>query len=164
MIYRVVKPVSGFLIVSTMAVALATGAANAQQECQEFTLVGGKKNVHLIDNGESGDSAGDLRVVTRPLLDEQGAEYGELKVVSTVTGAGRGDGDTSFLGAAHFIFRIGDLVGQASYQRPNDKVDANPETVTYIITGGSGIYKGATGTVEVAPGDDPTFSFKIDCG
>ncbi len=160
---RVVTPVNGFLLGCAVALVVAVSPAGAQQECEEFTLIGGDKSVAFVKRTEEGDSPGGLRILTRPLLDERGVEYGAYKAVSTVIGPGSGGDQVSFLGTFHFVFRDGELVGQTSYERANDSVQANPQPVTIVVNGGSGIYKGATGTVEVAAGNDPTFSFKIDC-
>ena len=159
---RVVRPASGLLLGCVVALAVAAGPAQAQQECEEFTLVAGEKSVEIVDNGKQGDSAGDVRIVTRNLLSERGEEFGVSYFVSTVLGPGS-DGHMMFMGNSHIVFRDGEIVGQAKYERQNDTTPENPKPVVIVVQGGTGIYKDATGTVEVSAGADPMYAFKIDC-
>jgi len=144
-------------------VLAAAGAAWAgETECGGFTLNAGDKTTDKVDNAPAGDSAGDMRVLTRKLNDSSGEEVAVAYIVATLA-AVRAGGENVFLGDFHIVFRDGLVLGKGTYVRPNDTALAT-DPMTVIVIGGGGVYAGAEGTIEISAGEHPTYTFDMTCG
>lgn len=143
------------------ALLWAAGGTVAQDACATFSLIGAKKTLHMVDNGAAGDSAGDTRILTRDLTDDSGREFAVAYFVSTMVDA-NDDGGARFTSNVHIVFRDGEMSGATSYVRPNDET-AITTPISVIVHGGTGIYAGAAGTIDVSADDPPVYQFNITC-
>jgi len=92
----------------------------------------------FLDLGDSGTSLGDEFVFTSHLT-RHGASVGHTGVVCTVTSAAREE--TQCVGTAWF-----DKAGQITIQ---GLLAGEPEVFSFAITGGTGAFEGADGTLVV---------------
>jgi hypothetical protein len=150
------------------AVALPNGSALAQgggTACAAFTLTGGEKVISVIDQPPEGPSPGDMRVGSRQLVDDKGSRIGEVHFRSTMTAlaaGGRGD----ILASEYFIsFPAGWIASQSLYELP-DATDTSQRagSATLVVSGGTGAFANAKGTVMIEAGDPPTYVFDLSCG
>jgi hypothetical protein len=117
-------------------------------ELMTFTLVERGTNINRIDIGDTGDSAGDMIVWgPDPLYDETnttdtGATTQGVCVLLDATGL--------CLATETILFPDGSTLEIQGIQA------AGSDRSSRTIVGGSGTYRGATGTVTVAPTDDLT--------
>ena len=155
--------------IATVAVALAGGAlaADAAQasepSCGAFTLIGGEKGVNVIDNPPAGKSAGDVRAGWRRLADEGGAAMGTVHYVAVLTEPGATGGDV-LAGDYYVRLATGTIAAQTLYQLP-DSTDTSQkaQNAIMIVTGGTGIFAGAGGTIEIVAGEAPRYVFDLAC-
>jgi hypothetical protein len=107
------------------------------------------EDVQFVDNAPQGQSAGDVLVFTERLLDARGRRIGSDAATCTLLFDGRS------LCTGTYVLRGGQLMVQL--------IQPGPEgTYTQAITGGTGRFAHATGTVRVdqRPGGD-RFTFRI---
>jgi len=151
-----------------LALALATvpGFAVAADNvgCGDYSLKGGEKGVGVVDNPPTGESIGDTRAGWRKLLDEAGKEIAEVHFVATLTAPETADhGDVL---TAQYVVRFADgwLATQSLYELANaaDTGQGAGDAVL-VVTGGTGPFAGAGGTVAIVAGDPPTYVFDVRC-
>jgi hypothetical protein len=147
-------------VIVTMAPALAEAAGPA---CGSFTLVGGEKGINVIDNPPAGKSPGDVRAGWRMLADEAGNAVGSVQFVATLTEPGAPGGDVL---AGEYFIRLPDgyIASQTVYQLP-DSTDTSQkaQNAVLVVTGGTGPYAGASGTIELVAGTAPRYVFDLHC-
>lgn len=139
------------LAATVAALALAAPTASAANgPVETLRLTGSQAVVGIADTGEKGPTPGDIRTLSLGLVDAGGRPMGRVEVtqiltLQTPTG---GTAIKSFVmtlpkgtitgtGTAGFT----DITDPAS--RPNDA------TERLVVTGGSGRYLGASGTVDI---------------
>jgi hypothetical protein len=143
---------------STLALAavgaLVLSAAPAGAKSGELTTINARSHldqVHLVDNAPAGDSPGDVLLFTEQLLDSRGKRIG-----SDAASCVRLFDKTSLCTAVYTLPR-----GTIMVQLLQPGLTG---TLTYdqAITGGTGRYADARGTVTVAQKPDgDRFTFKI---
>jgi hypothetical protein len=154
----------------TTVLALAIGAlpglamAADGPGCGAFSLAGGEKGVAVVDNPPEGKSIGDTRAGWRKLLDWAGAEVGEVHFVATLAApeeAGHGD----VLASQYFITLAGGWIAtQSLYELPNAAdTSQRAGNAVLVVTGGTGPFAGASGSVMIEAGDPPTYAFDVRC-
>lgn len=151
--------VLGFLVVASRA------DANDAPGCGAFSLTGGEKAIEVIDESPAGKSIGDERAGWRRLLDGDGGEVAEVHFVATLTAPGGGDrGDV--LASQYFVRFGGDWMVTASlYELPNaDVATKGAGNARLVVTGGTGPFAGAQGTITIEAGNPPTYVFDVRCG
>ena len=153
--------IAGSLVVASAVVAPIANAQDASLACGSFDLVGGDKATNIVDHPPEGNSPGDVRIGYRELQDGDGNSVGEIYFVNTLLRLGE-QGDHLFAGDILFFFPDGVVTGTVTFQRPN-VIDQSTPALTVIISGGSGAYERASGTVEVGSGDTPGFAFRLVC-
>lgn len=148
------------------AVVVATAPALAEAagpSCGAFTLVGGEKGIAVIDNPPAGKSPGDVRAGWRRLADEAGKAVGSVQFMATLTEPGAEGGDIL---AGQYFIRLADgyIASQTVYQLP-DSTDTSQkaQNAILVVTGGTGPYAGATGTIELVAGTAPRYVFDLHC-
>ena len=152
----------------TVAVAILSlfppvAAEASGPACGSFVLVGGEKGINVIDNPPEGKSPGDVRAGWRKLADEGGAPAGSVQFVATLTEPNAEGGDIL---AGQYYIRLPDgyIATQTVYQLP-DSTDTSQKAsnAVLVVTGGTGIYAGAAGTIEIVAGEAPRYLFELRC-
>ncbi len=150
------------------AVASLAGPANAEGNdapaCGAFSMTGGEKIIHVIDNDPIGPSLGDQRIGSRQLLEAAGKVVGTVYYNSTVA-AVEPDGSGGVLTSAYFIsFADGWIATQSLYVLKNAwDTGQGAGDATLVVSGGTGTFSGATGTITLKAGDPPTYVFDLTC-
>jgi len=150
------------LVAAVLACSLAAAKA-AGPACSAFTLVGGEKGINVIDHPPTGKSPGDVRAGWRKLADEAGNPAGSVQFVATVTEPDAPGGD--ILAGEYFIrLAEGYIASQTVYQLP-DSTDTSQkaQNAVLVVTGGTGPYAGAAGTIEIVAGVAPRYVFDLHC-
>lgn len=132
--------------------------------CGAFTLVGGEKGFEVVDNPPAGKSAGDTRAGWRKLADESGNPAGDVQFVATLTAPGddeRGD----VLTADYFVTLADGWIASTSVYELANAADTSQRAgnATLVVTGGTGAYRGASGTIVIEPGEAPRYVFNLAC-
>jgi hypothetical protein len=145
---------STVIVAMVAALALPAGSAAAKRHGRVITIEATSKieNARFVDTGPTGDSPGDMLVFTEKLFDAKGVQIGSdaatcvrlFDVTSLCTGTYRLQG--------------GRLMVQLLQPGPTGAYDQ-------AITGGTGRFAGARGTVAVnqqPTGDRFTFKIRVD--
>jgi hypothetical protein len=149
---------------------MATSAAHAFERCEPFTVVVDRTEVkaEFVDHGDQGPSVGDRRIVYMPLHNEAGDVIGHLDGEFTAMHPDA-DGSIKIASVSLMQFPTGVLIFKLTPQRAvEDFSDAGaippPSEAARIIVGGSGVFAGATGTIEVERRDDTiVHTIKVTC-
>jgi hypothetical protein len=152
------------LVIAVAVTLLIPGFAEAAgPACGSFVLVGGEKGITVVDNPPEGKSPGDVRAGWRKLADESGNPVGSVQFVATLTEPGAEGGDVL---AGQYYVRLPDgyIATQTVYQLP-DSTDTSQkaQNAVLVVTGGTGPYAGATGTIEIEAGEAPRYVFDLRC-
>ena len=159
-------------MLKTITLAFAMGAVLAPATtfaadglgCAAFSLTGGEKSVAVIDNPPEGKSIGDVRAGWRKLVDSSGGPVGEVHFVATLTRP-EADGRGDVLASQYFIaLKGGWIATQSLYELPNAAdTSQRAGNAVLVVTGGTGPFAGASGTVAIEAGDPPTYVFDLHC-
>jgi len=145
------------------AVAAAGAASAAEPGCGAFTLVGGAKGITVVDNPPAGKSAGDVRAGWRRLAEAGGSVVGTVHFVAVLTEPDAEGGDVL---AGDYYVRLanGTIASQTLYQLP-DAADTSQKArnAVLVVTGGTGAFAGASGTIEIVAGEAPRYVFDLRC-
>lgn len=147
-----------------LALTLAAASAHGQTpelSCGAFELVAANKSTDIIDHPPEGDSPGDVRVGVRELNDLNGTPVGTLYFVSTLTKLGEGR-NHYFNVDLNFDMAGGVIAGSSLFQREN-VADQRTPGLTVIVRGGTGLFEGASGFIQIGSGETPSYSFDLDC-
>jgi len=162
-----IKIAIGVAGAAVAATAIGLGASSAQEagppERLELRMAYREAKVTLVDTGRKmtrrrpSESPGDIAVSRGVLRDAAGRRVGTLHSVFTVTG-GRSP-RTSELSTGAFLLEDGQIAGQGVVLNgPTD----GPDRDVLPVTGGSGAYAGATGSVQATTGRrGVTFAFEL---
>ena len=140
--------------IAALAVAVPAATAGPKRSGDRLVRIQARsalENARAVDNAPDGDSAGDLLVFTERLLDARGRVIGSDAAVCTRLFDRR-----SLCTGAYTFRRRGQVMVQLIQPGPTG-------TYTQAITGGTGRFAGARGTVTVRqglPGGD-RFSFRM---
>ena len=139
-------------IVATLA--LPAGSAAAKRHVRTITIEATSKidNARFVDIGPTGDSPGDMLVFTEKLFDAKGAQIGSDAATCVRLF------DVTSLCTGTYRLRGGQLMVQLLQPGPTGVYDQ-------AITGGTGRFAGARGTVTVdqrPTGDSFTFKIRVD--
>ena len=151
-------------VVAIAATLVAGGAVRAGEvACGAFTLVGGEKGITVVDSPPAGKSAGDMRAGWRRLADEAGTPVGAVHFVAVLTEPDAAGGDV-LAGDYYVRLENGTIASQTVYQLP-DAADTSQRArnAVLMVTGGTGAFAGATGTIEIEAGDAPRYVFDLSC-
>lgn len=146
------------------AFVTAPGTADAAgPDCGSFVLVGGEKGINVVDNAPPGKSPGDVRAGWRKLADETGAPVGSVQFVATLTAPGAEGGDT-LAGEYFILLPEGYIASQTVYQLPDSTdISRKAQNAVLVVTGGTGLYAGARGSIEIEAGEAPRYVFDLRC-
>lgn len=150
-------------LIAAALVAFASAAQAAGTDCGAFTLIGGEKGVNVVDNPPEGKSPGDVRAGWRRLADENGTAAGTVHYVAVLTEPGAAGGDV-LAGDYYVRLGAGTIAAQTLYQLP-DSTDTSQkaQNAVLIVTGGTGVFAGAGGTIEIVAGAAPRYVFDLTC-
>lgn len=135
-------------IKTTLLTATLLGVTACAQETPQalITIADARTNpAQIIDNGEPGDSAGDILVFDQPLLDEDMKEIGNNSGMCIRTRIGH-----SFQCQWTLTFEDGTI------QVAGREFDQGASDIS--ITGGTGRYSGITGEMTSVNNNDGTFT------
>jgi hypothetical protein len=134
-----------FLFAAIWAVPSAQAADGPS--CGKFTLYSEHAEVVHVDKGEDGLGVGDTRHGHVHILDENGNRIGNLYFHSVVS-AGGDESAFQMISQGHMEFPNGTIVVGATYAMPDPTLKAAPRDLSVsVVTGGSGEFFGARGTV-----------------
>ena len=142
----------GLAVVGLVAAVAVSTAASGRQGSATITLHARSQleQVNFVDNDPKGSSAADLLVFTERLVNERGRQIGSDAATCTTLFDGRS------LCTGTYILRGGQIMVQLVQPGPTG-------IYTQAITGGTGRFARATGTVTVDqhPGEGDRFTFRI---
>lgn len=155
---------SGVFACAALMIGFAPVSASAEAPpCGEFALIGGEKDIAVIDNPPPGKSPGDVRAGWRRLNDENGTEVGSVQFVATLTEPGANGGDI-LTGLYAIRFTDGAILTETVYQLADaEDTSQKAGNATLIVTGGTGTFSGATGAIVIEPGVAPRYLFDLHC-
>ena len=158
------------LLKATMAIAmLAAGAGHAAEPaytCDNFTVYIELADVAFMDVGDEGVSAGDRRVGSYRTVDADGEQVGSFYFESTVLPGGE-DGKRQAIANAIHDLADGSVSISMLYdlKDPSDTATGAVSEFTYPVTGGTGVFTGARGTVRSSTDDQGRRAqiFELSC-
>ena len=144
---------STIALVTLGALALSAGPADAKGHSRTITIKARSKVEHVqtVDNAPAGASAGDMLIFTEGLFNARGKRIGSDAAICTRLF------DQTSLCTGTYKLPGGQVMVQLLQPGPNVKYDQ-------AVTGGTGRFAGARGTVTVdqrADGDRFTFRLKL---
>lgn len=149
---------AGAVSAVSFAVTIAgSNGAHAAEEptCGIFSVFGAVETRAFVDLGESGPSSGDQRVGRYKILDNDGNDLGSMHFASIVMPPWEAD-ESPAMTTLHFAFDEGSLVATSVIALPApDDTDIGPDhELHYAVTGGTGKFAHATGTLATKTLDD----------
>lgn len=150
-------------------IALACGvfsspALASESYCGKFELIGGAKEVTLVDTLPKGDSIGDVRTGNMDFSDPRTKAAVKVYFRSSIVAVGK-DGVHTFRGDLVWVFPNGDRLFTADlYHRTNDtKPRGIQEKIIEAVLGGTGAFARVSGTISATAGDAPVYKFDLTC-
>jgi hypothetical protein len=148
------KPLPAACAIAALALVVPVASAGPKRSADRLIKIQARstlENARAVDNAPDGDSAGDVLIFTERLLDGRGRVIGSDAAVCT-----RLFDQRSLCTGAYTFKRRGQVMVQLIQPGPTG-------TYTQVITGGTGRFAGARGTVTVRqglPGGD-RFGFRM---
>lgn len=147
------------------------GYVNAQAAekptCGIFSVYGAVETRAFVDLGDKGPSSGDQRVGRYQILDNDGDDIGTMHFASVLMPPWEAD-EAPAMTTLHFALADGDLVATSviTLPAPDDKAVGPDHELHYAITGGTGGFSHATGTLVTKTLEDGRreMTFDLDCG
>ncbi|MEM7442380.1 MAG: hypothetical protein AAF414_03500 [Pseudomonadota bacterium] len=141
-----VSAIVGITAMMSGGVALAQDGTGP--ECGVFVHVAEVDARHFVDHGDDGPSPGDQRLSSHTLYDSEGNEVGTYHVAATLLPQAPGD-DHVFHATIVSTYPNGTITGIALASPPNpEDTSRGPHRETVrSVTGGSGDFAHATGTM-----------------
>ena len=150
--------VGGVFALAAVTLSVATGGAQQPGE-RTFTLIEGEGGTFgFVDNPPKSKgqtektfttSVGDMLVFASPLLDESKARVGTLHASCVATRGGKA-GKAAYQCTGTFVLKDGAIAVDVAF---NEAQGAN---LTIAITGGTGAYEGARGSIASKEGPNDT--------
>lgn len=149
-----------YTVVLGLALAATAAGAQAFERCEPFSvyLIEDSRKRAYIDHGDAGPSVGDRRINSAVVADESGEPIGRYDSEASAVHAGDA-GEMRLSGRAQIQFEDGAITYEtlaAPAARAFDDTGggaAHTDTLR-LITAGSGVFAGATGTITAVRGDD----------
>jgi len=160
----------GILIAAVLSPLLA-GSLNAQESegpaCGAFKVYGDIETRAFIDLGDVGATPGDQRVGRYTLFDDDGNDMGAMNFSSIVMSPEEGAEDP-VMTTLHYAFANGAIVaiGVIALPSPADTGTGPDHDLQYAVTGGTGDFAHASGTLTTRTIEDGRrqMSFDVTCG
>jgi hypothetical protein len=143
----------------------ATACLAAEPRCGSFSLTGGEKEINVVDNPPEGTSLGDVRAGNRQLLDRDGNRVADVHFSATLTALPTANTGSVF-SSIYFIRFAKGWISFTSVYELSDATDTSQRAgnAVLLVSGGTGDFEGAQGTVEIIAGDPPTYVLDLNCG
>jgi hypothetical protein len=143
--------------------ASATGFA-ADTKCGSFSLRGGEKVIDVVDNPPRGPSPGDVRAGNRQLIDDGGDGVAVVHFSATLTALPTATSGSTFASQYFVKFADGWIATSSVYELADAKdTSQRAGDAVLLVSGGTGAFENATGTIEIEAGDPPTYVFDLTC-
>ncbi|MEM8571935.1 MAG: hypothetical protein AAGG56_13665 [Pseudomonadota bacterium] len=150
-------------IIATIAFAVFGGAAMTAQaadslECTDQDLLMTNESITFLGDVAEGARVGDRRVLNWRIHAPDGSDLGNFHVVTTVLGADEGGHTITAVGSADFL--NGEIHAAVTALLPNasDEDQSSSAPVDWAITGGTGDFAHAAGTLLTGPPADDNLS------
>jgi hypothetical protein len=161
---------SGVLLAAVLSPMLA-GNLGAQEAdapaCGAFKVFGTAEARGFVDLGDVGPTGGDQRVGRYKLFTADGKDLGVMHFSSIVMPKWKSR-ESPLMTTLHFAFANGSLVAVSviGLAKPADTDTGPDEDLEYAVTGGTGDFAHASGTLITRTADDDRreMSFDLDCG
>ncbi|MEM8589708.1 MAG: hypothetical protein AAGG65_16735 [Pseudomonadota bacterium] len=159
------------LLAAAAALVFIPATGHAFEECTPFTVMVASegRQIEIVDHGAEGVSPGDQRIGVARLMTEDGDDVGEIHWVATVVQPHE-DGSSRLISDGVLRLPTGDvmyrMLPEATFRDPDvTPLSAAPVEATRLITGGTGVFAGATGDLawERQDNDDLTFTMNVTC-
>lgn len=159
------------LLLAAVMCAAYAGSAAAQEgnspSCGSFTVVGAVESRAFVDLGDTGITAGDQRVGRYNLFDSDGEELGVMHFAGVLMPPWQA-AESPMMTTLHFRFADGAVVTTSVVGLPNPAdVSVGPDlNLQYAVTGGTGEFANASGTLQTRSLDDGRreMTFELNCG
>lgn len=150
---------------AVFATLAGTALAQPSQEptCGKFQLVRHADHVSFIDQGDTGASPGDRRVLRWQIKTKEGEPVASQYSTSTVMPA-EPDGSNLVMADSVITFDIGTLRVSvlAPLSNPSDTRRSSDIELEWTVLGGTGDFRHATGTVKTIPLGNGTYDIVFD--
>lgn len=161
---------SAFLLAAALSPLLA-GSPGAQETgqptCGAFKVFGTVETRGFVDLGDVGATAGDQRVGRYALADANGNDLGVMHFSSVIMPPWD-EAESPAMTTLHYNFENGSLVAMAVVALPSPSdPDVGPDhQLEYAVTGGTGDFAHASGTLTTKTIEDGRreMSFDLRCG
>lgn len=134
-----------------IGLSLSAQSASAAPRCGEFMAYVTPGDVHIQRADEGDFGLGDSRMGGFELTDPSGAPLGEVHFRAVAVS--QKDGRFRMLGDGHYTYENGTLHYPMSYELPDPNaqpVASGTGTLVHYVSGGTGDFGGATGTIEAS--------------
>lgn len=162
--------ISGIILAAVLSPIFAgtLGAQGADRPvCGTFKVIGAVETRGFVDLGDVGPTGGDQRVGRYRLSDDAGNDLGIMHFSSIVMPPLKG-AETPVMTTLHYAFDNGSLVATSviGLPRPADTNAGPDDDLEYAVTGGTGEFAHASGTLTTRPldGGRREMSFDLVCG
>ncbi|MEM7443533.1 MAG: hypothetical protein AAF414_09425 [Pseudomonadota bacterium] len=143
---------------STLALALLVGgtaqAAAQDPACEDMTVFMSNEQIIFLGDESEGAQPGDRRILNWRLHEADGGDLGSFHVVTTVLS----DTDDGHLITAvgSLLFSNGEVHASITTELPDASSEArsSADAVVWAISGGTGAFTRASGTVVTGPPED----------
>lgn len=161
---------SGVFLAAVLSPLLAGNLAAQEADapvCGMFKVFASVETRGFVDLGDVGPTGGDQRVGRYKLFTADGKDLGVMHFSSIVMPKGEAR-ESPLMTTLHFAFANGSVIAMAviGLPKPAD-TDAGPdEDLDYAVTGGTGDFAHASGTLitRTADDDEREMSFDLNCG
>jgi len=154
-----------FVIASLLLASTANAGAQDKQAptCGPFTVLAEIDAREIVDLGAEGPSAGDLRIGRYILQGESGDQRGTMHFSATLMPAAT-NGQYPVFVTSHYQFANGALTTIAVVGLPDTAgTEHGPDgDLEYAITGGTGVFAQASGTLSTKTAKDSRRKMRFD--
>ena len=132
-------------------------------ECGTFVVTQESPTLHFLDHGNDGAGTGDQRIIRANLMDEDGNRLGTQNIVAVLLQPDE-DGRHPLMATIHDEFSNGGITTLAIGYAPDTGESARPpeHELQRSVTGGTGAFAHATGTVSSRTRDDGVREYRFD--
>lgn len=145
------RPFAAILAAAVLPLGVASAQDSAVPHCGAFVSYLEPQSVEVLDLGAEGPSAGDQRLIHETIFDADGNAIGTQDALATLLARTDGQGRDLFFVTLLASFADGELASTALIPSRDTATRAAGPTSQYsrIVTGGTGAFAHATGTVQL---------------
>lgn len=153
---------------AAVVVLLGPATGHAFEKCEPFVVVAPSdgRQIEFLDHGLEGASPGDVRVGGGPLVSESGDLVGEISWIATVVQPGE-DGGIRQVSDGALMLPTGEILykqlpGRSHRDPGMTPLSSAPAAASRIITGGSGVFAGGSGTIAWTRDENDHLTMSVD--